>query len=135
MSIKNKELSILVIEDNEMFRKLAVDMLNGYKVHSASSAAEGIDKFKLTKPDITFIDIGLPDVSGHSVLNEIRTIDKNAFTVMLTASNLQQDVQDSLKNGARGYIVKPFSRQKIKECIDKYTAAMDRIAKNNNNPK
>ncbi len=120
MNKNKKTLSVLVIEDNEMFRKLALEMLNFCNTYSASSAAEGIKKFDQYKPDITFIDIGLPDSNGHNVMAHIKAKDTNAFMVMLTASNLQIDVQESLKNGARGYIVKPFSRQKIKECIDKY---------------
>ncbi len=129
MTKKQKNLSVLVIEDNEMFRKLAIDMLNGYTTYSASSAAEGIDKFKQFRPDITFIDIGLPDNSGHAILSEIKSLDPHAFMVMLTASNLQKDVQDSLKNGARGYIVKPFSRQKIKECVEKYYILAEKLEK------
>ena len=120
MVIKAKEITVLVIEDNEMFRKLAIDMLSGHNVYSANTGKDGVEKFKKHIPDITFIDIGLPDMSGQEVLTQIKAIDSSAFTVMLTASNLRQDVQDSLKNGALGYIVKPFSRQKIKECIDKY---------------
>jgi two-component system chemotaxis response regulator CheY len=129
MTTNKKELSVLVIEDNEMFRKLALDMLSGYVTYSASNAADGVGKFKANKPDITFVDIGLPDGSGHAVLGEIKAIDSNAFVVMLTASNLQKDVQDALKHGARGYIVKPFSRQKIKECIDQYHHMVAKLEK------
>ena len=127
MAQKEKELSILVIEDNEMFRKLAVDMLSGYKTYAAANAEQGVVKFKHHRPDITFIDIALPDGTGHDVLNAIKAIDPHAFMVMLTASNLQKDVQDALKNGARGYIVKPFSRQKIKECIEKYHLLAEKL--------
>lgn len=128
MAAAKKDLTVLVIEDNEMFRKLAIDMLSGYHVHSAINAKEGIEKFKKHTPDITFIDIGLPDMSGLEILNQIKAIDPHAFMVMLTASNLRQDVQDSLKSGARGYIVKPFSRQKIKESIDKYYLMVGNLA-------
>lgn len=120
MLAAKKDLTVLVIEDNEMFRKLAIDMLSGYHVYSSSNGNDGIEKFKKHKPDITFIDIGLPDISGLEVLDKIKLIEPDAFMVMLTASNLRQDVQDALKRGARGYIVKPFSRQKIKESIEKY---------------
>ena len=126
---KNKELEVLVIEDNETFRKLAIDMLHGYVVHSAVSAVSGLAKFKKYNPDITFIDIGLPDGSGINIVKDIKSLNPNAFMVMLTASNLQKDVKDSLKNGARGYIVKPFSRQKIKECVEQYNSIADKLTK------
>jgi len=125
MSELNKNLTILVIEDNEMFRRLALDMLKDYTTYAADSASDGIRKFKQYNPDIVFIDIELPDGSGQSILVQIKSLNPNAFMVMLTASNLQKDVQDSVKNGAQGYIIKPFSRQKIKDCIDKYYAITD----------
>jgi two-component system chemotaxis response regulator CheY len=120
MSKEEKKPSVLVIEDNEMFRKLAIDMLSSHKVYSANTVTDGIAKFKQHQPDITFIDIELPDGRGHEILNAIKLLNPNAFMIMLTASNLENDVKESLKNGARGYIVKPFSRQKIKESIEKY---------------
>lgn len=118
--MNKKDLVTLVIEDNDMFRRLAVDMLNGYTVYSATTAVDGLKKFKITKPNITFIDINLPDGSGQNLLSDIRAIYPDAFVVMLTASNLQKDVKESLEKGARGYIIKPFSRQKIKESIEQY---------------
>ncbi len=78
-------LSILVIEDNEMF-----------------------------------LDIGLPDKSGHDVLKEIMKVHPNAFVIMLTASNIVSDVKMAMSEGAKGYIVKPFSRKQIKESINNY---------------
>lgn len=122
--MSDRNLVTLVIEDNEMFRRLAVDMLNGYSVYSATTASDGLYKFKKHAPHITFIDINLPDANGQSVLSEIKTLNPNAFVVMLTASNLEKDVQESLRNGAKGYIIKPFSRQRIKEYIDKYNATL-----------
>jgi two-component system chemotaxis response regulator CheY len=117
---KEKPLSILVIEDNEMFRALAIEMLSGNYTIAAKDAAEGLDKYKTHNPDITFLDIGLPDKNGHEILDEILKINPQAFVVMLTASNVQKDVQESLKRGAKGYIIKPFSRKKLKDLIDKY---------------
>jgi len=132
MSKEKSTLSVLVIEDNEMFRKLALDMLSGYTIYSAATASEGIEKFQKNKPDITFIDIGLPDGSGHDVISAIKASAPHAFMVMLTASNLENDVKEAMKNGALGYIIKPFSRQKIKEYIEKYQLHSNKIAKLNN---
>lgn len=113
-------LSILVIEDNDMFLQLALEMLSGHRYEGAKNAKDGLEKFKTTHPDITFLDIGLPDGSGHDLLKQMHDIDPNAFVVMLTASNLQADVQQSLTKGAKGYIVKPFSRSQIKESLYRF---------------
>lgn len=127
MQTNNKRLSILVIEDNEMFRSLSVEMLSGNNVISAENAAEGIEKFKANNPDIVFLDIGLPDKDGHYVLSEIMKVDKNAFVVMLTASSITTDVKGALENGAKGYIIKPFSRKQIKESLDDYFVHIKKI--------
>jgi two-component system chemotaxis response regulator CheY len=114
------KLSTLVIEDNQMFLDLAVEMLSPHHTISAKTAAEGISQYNDKHPDITFIDIGLPDKSGMSVLEEIKGKNPDAFIVMLTASNIQKDVFDSLNFGANAYIIKPFSRKKIKDIIELY---------------
>ncbi len=119
-SNNKKTLSILVIEDNDMFRKLAVDMLAEYNSFAASNVKDGLAKFKTHSPDIVFLDIGLPDGNGHDLLKQIIGLDANAFVIMLTASNLKIDVQGAIKEGAKGYIIKPFSRKKIKDSIDLY---------------
>ena len=117
---ENKSLTILVIEDNEMFRRLALEMLSGHNSSSAKNAADGMSQFKRKSPDITFLDIGLPDKSGLEILKEMKEISQEAFVVMLTASNVKADVKKSVELGADGYIIKPFSRKQIKHYIDQY---------------
>ncbi len=122
----SKELSVLIVEDNDMFLNLAAEMLQGHKVATAKTGNDGINKFKYNNPDITFLDIGLPDKDGHAVLAEILAINKNAFVIMLTSSNLKKDVEASFQKGAKGYIIKPFSRKKIKDSIDNYIKFKDK---------
>lgn len=119
--------SVLIIEDNEMFLSLASEMLSEHISYTAKDGETGIKKYKENKPDITFLDIGLPDKDGHAVLKEIMAINPDAFVVMLTASNLKNDVKSALAGGAKGYIVKPFSRKKIKESIDQYKEHKNKV--------
>jgi two-component system chemotaxis response regulator CheY len=103
-----------------MFLKLAIEMLSEYKTFSALDAATGLKSYQQNKPDITFLDISLPDKSGYTILEEILTINPKAFVVMLTASNLKSDVEVAMKKGAKGYVIKPFSRKKLKDIIEQY---------------
>ncbi|MCE3232145.1 MAG: response regulator receiver domain protein (CheY-like) [Rickettsiaceae bacterium] len=119
-----RRLTILIIEDNQMFRSLAKEMLSGNNIIQAEDGHQGMNLYYTYKPDITFLDIGLPDQSGHGVLEKIMQANPQAFVVMLTASNLQKDVEEALKKGAKGYIIKPFSRKKIKDILDQFFATI-----------
>lgn len=121
-------LSFLIIEDSDTFLELALEMLNEYQTMGAKTAEEGLAFFKEHRPDITFLDIGLPDQDGHQLLERLTDINPNAFIVMLTASHLREDVQTALTKGARGYIVKPFTRKQIKESIEHFQGFKESLA-------
>jgi DNA-binding NarL/FixJ family response regulator len=118
--VNNKKLSILIIEDNGMFLNIAEEMLSEHKVISATNAKEGLETYKKSKPDITLLDISLPDGNGHDVLKEIKKINPSAYIVMMTASRLKDDVLKSMDGGAEGYIMKPFSNEMIHECVNEF---------------
>lgn len=111
---------ILIIEDNQDFMNIATQMLSEYECYKSYTAHNGLELFKKHSPDVVFLDISLPDGSGHEVLLEIKNIDKDAFIVMLTGSQLKKDVLSSIEKGASDYIIKPFSRSKLKNAFDKY---------------
>jgi DNA-binding NtrC family response regulator len=95
-------------------------MLEGYDLLSAVTYQEGLAKYKENTPEITFLDISLPDGSGHDLLKEIRRITPDAYVIMMTASRIREDILQSMKEGAEGYIMKPFSSEMVKECIKEY---------------
>jgi len=117
---RQKKLSILLVEDNGMFLNIAEEMLSEYNVTSVKTAKEGVQSYKKNKPDITFLDIALPDGSGHEVLTDIKELNPEAYVVMMTGSRLKDDVLKSLEEGAEGYITKPFSEGTIKQCVKEY---------------
>lgn len=117
-----ENLSFLIVEDEEMFMDVAANMLSGSKVYKSTNVAKAISQYKENRPDITLLDISLPDGKGMQALHEIRKINENAFIVALTSSSLKADVEDYLNNGVQGYIIKPLSRKSLKELINKYYA-------------
>jgi CheY-like chemotaxis protein len=119
--MKNRnETSVLIIEDDAMFRSLAFHVFTGFNKIIASNAQEGLDKFKEFCPNITLLDIGLPDRSGLDLLPDLIAYDPEAFIVMLTASSISTDVEKAKKHGAAGYIIKPFTYQKVEDCLTIY---------------
>lgn len=115
-------LHVLVVEDMAVFRRSIQQALTGHRVSFATCAEEAIERYKDSLPDMVLLDIGLPDEDGFSVLQRIRQTDPTAYIVMLTGSNLKDDVKKAVEAGANGYVIKPFTRGKLQEYIAKYNA-------------
>jgi|GEM_PF-810096 len=118
--MQEKKLSVLIIDDEHFFRSLAMQVFEGCDKITAATAADGLAKFKELCPDITLLDIGLPDKSGLDLLPEMISYDPEAFIVMLTMSRVSKDVRLSKERGAAGYILKPFTFSKVSDCVAKY---------------
>lgn len=116
----DKKISVLIIEDEQIFRTLALQVFEGCEKIVAANAHEGFIKFKEFCPDITLLDIGLPDQNGLDLLPQLISYDPEAFVVMLTMSRIADDVKLARERGAAGYIIKPFSHQKVAQCLAKY---------------
>jgi two-component system KDP operon response regulator KdpE len=101
--------TILLIEDEPQIRRLLAITLesNDYKVLQASTAKEGILLAANHAPDLILLDIGLPDMSGHDVLKELR-LWFNKSIIILSVQNSENDIVSALDNGATDYLSKPF---------------------------
>lgn len=100
---------ILIIDDEPQIRKLLRIVLesNGYKVIQASTANEGMSLTASHSPELILLDIGLPDLSGHEVLLELRTWYEKSI-VILSVQDSEEDIIKALDNGATDYLTKPF---------------------------
>lgn len=100
---------ILIIEDEPQIRKLLEINLesNGYKVLQASSAKEGLAMASSYIPDLILLDLGLPDMDGHSVLKELRLWYTKGIIILLVKKS-ETDIVRALDNGATDYLSKPF---------------------------
>lgn len=120
--IKPAALNLLFVEDEPTIRQLLNNLLaaSGHSLSFAANGEEAVQAYVRKPPHIVFLDINLPDVSGLELLELIGRHDPWAHAVMLTSSAAQEQVKTAVQQGVRGYIVKPFSRQKLTECIDRY---------------
>ncbi|MEJ2183268.1 MAG: sigma-54 dependent transcriptional regulator [Nitrospirota bacterium] len=115
------EATVLVIDDEKLLRWSIEQNLSkeGYAVLTAEKGLEGLDLFKENAPDITLLDINLPDVSGITVLEGIKEVDKNALVVMITAFADIETAVKSVKLGAYDFVEKPFNMEKLKILLRK----------------
>jgi len=119
-------LKIMVVDDSIMLRKNLISIIEslGFEVVAeASSGYEAIEKYKTTKPDIVTMDISMPMVQGIKdgieALKHIKEYDKEAKVIMVTAHGEEEMVMDAIKLGAKGYMLKPVTKEKISEVLQK----------------
>lgn len=100
---------ILIIDDEPPIRKLLRIVLesNDYKVVQANTGNEGINLAAHHSPDLILLDLGLPDLSGHKVLLELRSWYEKSI-IILSVQNREEDIIKALDNGATDYLTKPF---------------------------
>lgn len=107
MSEKSK---IVVIEDDEAIRNLITTTLeaNDYDYISAKDGQNGVFEIMSRKPDVVFLDLGLPDMDGIEIIRKVRTW-SNVPIIVISARNEDEDKILALDAGADDYLTKPFS--------------------------
>lgn len=105
----SNSFEILVIDDEPQIRKLLSIALNSndYKVREAVNAREGLVMLANHPPDLVLLDLGLPDESGHMVLEKLREWYTKPV-IILSVQSSEEDIVNALDNGANDYLVKPF---------------------------
>lgn len=105
---------ILVVEDEESYRAPLTYLLEkeGYKVTTATTGAEGLEKFSRGGADLVLLDLMLPEISGTEVCREIRR-DSSVPIIMVTAKDSEIDKVLGLEFGADDYVTKPYSSREL----------------------
>lgn len=107
---------ILIVDDTLFMRTLLKNILFSGGHTIAGEAGDGndaIEKYRELKPDLVTMDVVMPKMNGIEALKGIKALDPNARVIMCTAVGQEQMVKLAIKNGARGYIVKPFQAPKV----------------------
>ena len=116
---ERKKPCVLLVEDDPVSLHLARKALNGnFVVETASNVADARTSYMTHMPDIVFLDIGLPDASGHDLLGELVKMDPDAYIVMLSGNSFPNDIVRSMRQGAKGFVGKPFSRAKLLQYVN-----------------
>lgn len=105
---------ILVIDDEPQIGKLLEITLesNNYKVRVANSGKSGILMAANHPPELILLDLGLPDMSGHEVLKELKKWYSKSI-IILSVINNESDIVQALDNGANDYLTKPFRNAEL----------------------
>ena len=114
-------INVLLVEDQKLIRVGLISLFEGQDEivvsAEAESGKEAIEKYRLTKPDIVLMDIGLPDMSGINAAKKIIEQNSKAKIIILTAHLSEQEVLDALHAGACAYALKDISTDTLKMVI------------------
>jgi two-component system, chemotaxis family, chemotaxis protein CheY len=116
---------VLVVDDAAFMRKLLSDALTsgGHEiVGEAGNGTEAVARFQELKPELTTLDITMPEKDGLQALAEIMAIDPTAKVVMCSALGQEGKVLESIKLGAKDFVVKPFQPPRVLEAVGKALA-------------
>jgi len=117
--------SVLIADDAAFMRMMLKNVLTeaGYEiVGEAENGAVAVAKHRELKPDLTTMDITMPEMDGLAALKEIRSADPSARVVMCSAMGQQSMVIESIQAGAKDFIVKPFQPDRVLEAVQKALA-------------
>ncbi len=114
--------TVLIVDDAALMRQMLGDMLADTDfevIGEATNGAEAIAKYAVLKPDLVLMDIMMPDMSGIDAVKKIVAADSQARIVICSVLGRQDMVMEALRAGARDFIVKPFSADKVREALQR----------------
>jgi two-component system, chemotaxis family, chemotaxis protein CheY len=115
----------LVVDDTAIMRVIVSRILREahYDVVEAANGAEAIQAFFRDKPDIVLMDLNMDGIDGTAAIRGILSIDADARIVVCSATSDAHIVLNLLRLGAKGYVTKPFTPEKLLNAVNAALAA------------
>lgn len=115
-------MQVLLIDDHTLFRLGLKNLLerSGIQVvGAASTGQEGLEIVHQLNPDVVLLDMRMPDMDGLEVLRQLRESGVTIPISMLTTSNEEHDLVESLRSGAQGYLLKDMDPEELVSALHK----------------
>lgn len=122
--MKISEIKVLICDDSILVRKKLTEILKSAGITAISEAKDGIqavEQFKANNPDLTFMDIVMPEKTGLQALEEIKAYNPDAKVVMASTLGTQSNLTDAIKAGAFDFLQKPVQEEDIYKILNTFT--------------
>ena len=125
-------IQVLCVDDHPLLRE-GIAALIGYQsdlnlVSQASNGREAVEQFRKHKPDVTLMDLQMPELSGIDATSAIRAEFPDARIIVLTTHSGDVQISRALKAGARGYLLKDLLRKELLDAIRAVHAGQKRLS-------
>ncbi|MEO1445297.1 MAG: response regulator transcription factor, partial [Cyanobacteria bacterium J06635_11] len=114
-------IRVLVVEDHNVVRQGIVAILNQQEnitvVAEAKNGKEAIALHATHQPDVTLMDLRMPQMEGLDAIIQIRDATPNAYIIILTTYDTDEDIYRGLQAGARGYLLKDTTAKDLVKAV------------------
>jgi two-component system chemotaxis response regulator CheY len=130
---KKTPAKILIVDDNDLIRTLLRGILRNEEYQIIGEARNGVVALEMVerdKPDLICMDVMMPEMDGLEALQNIKTAHPEIIVVMITGSPSAENVRESIKGGASGFIIKPFNTAKVLDTIERALGSAKQVTNN-----
>ena len=124
--------SVLVVDDHALLRTGVANIINQEPdlrvVAEAANGVEAVEAFERYHPDVTLLDLRMPEMEGVEAVRQIRGRDPQAKVIILTTYDTDEDITRALKAGAKAYVLKDISAEALITCIHDVLAGKTYLA-------
>ncbi|MBI5056697.1 MAG: response regulator [Nitrospirae bacterium] len=121
---------LLIVDDSPIARKMLKSCLpkdQGFEFYEACDGKDGVEKYLNLRPDITFMDLTMPVMTGYEAIEEIMKHDKNALIIVVTADVQMKAITTVLDLGAYMVLRKPLKKEDLLAAIMKAQDTLQKV--------
>src|SRR2546423_14424512 len=126
-AIKKPRIAVLLADDHSVVREGLASLI-GRKADmtvlaEAGNGREAVELWKQHHPDVTLLDLRMPELDGVGAIKEIREHDEHARIIVLTTFDGDEDIYRAIQAGAKGYLLKDVPHEALMDCIRRVHAS------------
>ncbi|QMW65570.1 response regulator transcription factor [Mumia sp. ZJ1417] len=129
--VPTETVRVLLVDDQELFRRglrMVLEADPGLDIEEAHDGPSGVAQATASAPDVVLLDVRMPGMSGPQAAAAIKEVAPSARIIMLTASDEESDLLESIRNGASGYLLKDSSVDQVSDAVRRVATGQSLIS-------